>query len=311
MPLKTCRNCGIPNGPRAFYCGSCDEPFTATIAKSRVASQPKTQLAYAVSQPRTSVAATPIPTLRPDAFSDKVGLLNLDPKGQFDDLYGKTDALSVIMASLAVYNQTQGRNRYHSLLVGGPSAGKSEIANRIQNVVGPDNVLRINSESASKAGMENEILGCPQLPPVLIVEEIEKIGDPQTLLWMLPALDTRQEIIKVTAKDGILRRKVPFVCIGTCNNLSKLERMHSGAIASRFTNKLFIPDMNDDMRYEILKTKIRILPNANEAWIPKAIDYCREIGDLSMRRIESVLMCGQDRLLTGEYQASLAATQRV
>lgn len=318
MPLKHCPKCNKSNGPRSFFCSRCQQPFEKTLAKAKhlyvplaapiphIATQPRYQ-----SVPICNTTGPTSPTLKPNAFAGSLGTLNLDPGHEFDDLLGKTDALNILMASLAVYNQTKGRNRYHSVLVGGPSAGKSEIINRIVNVVGSDNVLRINSESASKAGMENEILSHPtELPAILAIEEIEKCN-PDALLWLLSALDTRQEIIKVTARDGILRRKVPFVCVSTCNDLAKLERMHSGSIASRFTNKLHIPDMTDSMRREIFKLKIRAVPHSNEAWIDPAIDYCRSIGDLSMRKIESVLMCGQDRLLTGEYQRSLGATQKI
>lgn len=309
---KFCPACDTHVGNATMYC-SCGHQFLkgSGSAPHAVAALPPaiTRSADPISVfiPRIVVG----PTVTPYSFADSFGPLNLNPGDLFDDLYGKQEALGVIMAALAVYNQTNGRNRYHSLFIGGPSAGKTEIANRLEEMLGTDNVLRINSESASKAGMENAILEYPmQLPPVLIIEEIEKIGDPNTLLWMLPALDERRKIIKVTAKDGILTKPVPFICIGTCNNFGKLERMHSGAIASRFTNRLYIPDMDDDMRYKILLGKINKLSHYSEAWIEPAIKFCRESGDMSMRRLESVLMCGQDKLLTGEYQNTLRATSR-
>lgn len=312
---KVCSACGHSCGPRNFFCTYCEEPFKKTIAKSKTIHSYVPLAApvpHVATQPRTVVCNTAGPTLKPNAFADEGGILNLDPGSEFDDLYGKTDALSVVMASLRVFNQTGGRSRQHTLLIGSPAAGKSEILLRLSNVIGEENIMKINAESASKAGMENTILFYEgNLPPVLFLEEIEKTPHADSLLWTLPALDNRRKIIKVTAKDGIIPREVPFICIGTCNDIHKLNKFHSGSIASRFPNQLFIPDMDDNMRWNILKGKIKCLPNANDAWINPAIDYCRSVGNMSMRKIESVLMCGQDRLLTGEYQASLEATQKV
>jgi hypothetical protein len=235
MPNKICRSCHASVGPRSFKCSVCGSPFEGTIKKSQrmVFHNNSPTTTYNINipispQPQPAVATT----LKPQMFSNNVGTLNLDPGDRFDDLYGKTDALSIIMASLAVYNQTRGRNRYHSLLIGGPSAGKTEMLNRIEETVGKENVLRFNSESASKAGIEEMILTYPsELPPVLIVEEIEKCPNPDSLGWMLPALDTRMQVEKVTAKEGPRSRPVPFISIGSCNSLAKLEKMHSGSIA--------------------------------------------------------------------------------
>lgn len=310
MPNKVCQSCGHSCGPRNFFCPCCEKPFTKTLKKAKHSYIP--QMALSTPPPAIAVSRMATPSSIPAvAFKcEAPGILNLDPGNEFDDLYGKTDALNVVMSALAVYNQTNSRNRYHSLLIGSPAAGKSEIATRLMNVVGRENVLEVNAYDATKAGMEETILTYPgDLPPVLIYQELDKVKNEEAISWMLGALDTNQEIIRINKTDGLMRRKVPFISIATCNSLDKVKKFHGGAIADRFTNKLHVPDMTDDMRYAILTNKIKTLPNFNEKWVDKAIEYCHYVGDLSMRKLESVLMCGQDRLLTGEYQASLDATR--
>lgn len=317
MPFKLCPNqdCGEFCGVRSFHCPECGEPFPTTIKKAKGNVKIKVEGNRQSLVVNNNITVNPKGELKaaisPSFYADSCGQLNLDPGNLFDDLYGKEAAISITMSALNVYNTTGGSSRFNTLLIGSPAAGKTEVVNRIEKMVGEDNTLRFNSESASKAGMENEILNYPgDLPPLLIVEEIEKCHS-DSLLWMLPTLDPlRQELIKVTSKEGMQRRKVPFICIGTSNDIDKLTKMHAGSIADRFPNKVFMRDMDDNTRRKILICKLQKLPYYNEAWIQPAIDYCREVGDMSMRKIEAVLLCGQDKLLTGEYQATLRAATR-
>jgi hypothetical protein len=186
------------------------------------------------------------------------------------------------------------------------------MVDAIENMVGTDQVFRFNCENASLAGIQDSILEHPgDLPPLMIAEEICKVKNPDDLLWMIAALDKRRELIKITARDGIRRRKIPFICIATCNNLEKLTKWHSGAVASRFSNKVFLDDMSDEIRAKILTESIKDLRNYDPAWIPKAIELGRKSGDMTMRTLESILVCGQEKLLTGEYQSTYLKACRI
>jgi hypothetical protein len=308
VPFKICPQCGTQTGPRTLYCHFCQAPFEKTLKKfgHTVPVNTNTVNVNVSVAPSGKVKAQ---TINPKVFSDSCGELNLEPHNLFDDLYGKSEAVSIVMSALSLYNMTNGRSRVSNLICGGPASGKSEILNRFEQMLGRENVLRVNSETSTKAGIENEILNYPgNLPPVLMLEEIEKTQS--DLSWLLGILDGRGELIKVTAKEGMQRRRVPFICIATCNSLKKLEQMHSGSIASRFSNKIFIKDIDSSTMYQILLNKLKQIPNYDPCWIEPAIECCRQTGEFSIRRAEAILLCGQERLMDGSYQATLRATSQ-
>lgn len=315
MPFKTCGKCQAKSGPRVLYC-KCGAPFIKTLKAfgHHITSKPK---AVATVKNDANVVVNNNFMFQgngsgfkfnPSDYHNSFGPLNLNPGTLFDDLYGKSDALTIIMSALKTYNDTDGAVRIHSLIIGSPSSGKTELLNRIELMVGKDQVFRTNSESMSKAGAENSILNFPgPLPPILIIEELEKT-DPDNLRWLLSAIDTRQEIIKITAKEGVERRSVPFICIGTCNNLEKLQKMHSGSIASRFSNKVFVKDMDDSTLCKILIDNLHKIPNHDIRWAQAAIDLARELGEVSVRKCLAIMFCGREKLLTGEYAKILKSS---
>lgn len=304
MPYKPCAKCDKLVGVRTLRCACGSETFVRLAKPARNSVSVVNNITVNPSIDQTK-------TVKPSFYADSCGTFNLDPGNAFDGLYGKDEPLSIILASLKAYNETRGESRYNCLAAGSVSAGKSELLNRIELMVGKENVFRFNGESASLAGVQNELLTYPgDIPSLLIAEEIDKCPNPDSLLWMLAALDTRRELIKISGREGIERRKVPFICLATCNSIEKLERWHSGAILSRFPNTFFIEDMTEEVMTLILTDKLKTLPYYDVAWIPPAIEFCRTIGNMQMRKIESVLMCGQEKLLTGEYQATLLKASR-
>jgi hypothetical protein len=305
MPLKTCNACSTGNGPNAHACKGCGTPFSkkGQTVHQMVASQPPA-IVRSVERPASNHGVI---TIKPSFYENGDGAFNLNPNGAFDHLYGKDAALSLILSSLNAYNVTKGEIRPHCLAVGSPSSGKTTTLDAIERMVGKDNVFRFNAETASLAGVMNTILNWPDdnpLPPLLIAEEICKVKHPDDLLWMVQALDKHATIEKITARET-KKKVVPFLCIATCNNFNKLADWHSGAVASRFSsNTFYLDDMTDDIRRNILRETLKNIPNGNPAWIDKAIEFGHEVGKTTPRQLEGILVCGMEKLMTGEYQAT-------
>lgn len=311
---KTCVGCQEVNPSFNKNCQKCNAVFekrvNTYIPTGRPRGRPKKNtenLVLAAPRPEKTKATTEPVKFNPSYFADSPGVFNLDPGSLFRDLYGKDAQIDLIMSALRTYNDTMGQDRLHTLLVGDPSGGKSEITKRIIHMVGQENVLAFDGHSATVAGISNEILEYPgNLPPLLVIQEIEK--SKADLSWLLGVLDTAAELVKVTARDGIRRRRVPFLCLATCNSLEKLESMHSKSIADRFIQKVFVKPMDEKTLFEMMKQEVRKIPDFSYSWIPEAIRLGKKRGDMSVRAIKGILLSGRERLLDGSYEKILAET---
>lgn len=237
-----------------------------------------------------------------------IGNVNLKHHKQyFEHLYGLDPQISIVLSALQVAKDTDYKKRYHSVLWGKPGCGKSEILHGIKKMAGEGNVIEFDGTQTTAAGAIRMLVDAPVIPPVLIIEEIEKVPD-APFLWLLSALDGRTEIRKTTIR-GTIQRKVPFVCVATVNDLELFESRHDGAMASRFSHKVYCPRPNKETLRRILTREIESM-DGNMDWIDPALEYCVHVeNNTDPRRVIAVCLTGRDDLLTGKFQKNLAACQ--
>src|SRR5204863_1375182 len=108
--------------------------------------------------------------------------------------------------------------RNHCLLWGRPACGKTEILLAVERMLGPEAVVKLDATMTSKAGAENLLLELEAVPPVLLIEELEKC-DAGNLPWLLGVLDQRGEVIKTNARIGTVRKEARCLCLATVNDL--------------------------------------------------------------------------------------------
>ena len=231
--------------------------------------------------------------------------VSLDSREHFSHLYGLDAQISVVLSALQVAKDTGYQKRYHSVLWGKPGCGKSEILHGIKAMAGEGKVMEFGGTQTTAAGAIRMMMDAPVIPPVLIIEEIEKVPD-APFLWLLSALDGRTEIRKTTIR-GMIHRKVPFVCVATVNDLELFESRHDGAMASRFSHKIYCPRPSEEVLKRILTREIESI-DGNPAWIQPALNYCINVEkNTDPRRVIAVCLTGRDDLLSGKFQANLTA----
>jgi len=231
---------------------------------------------------------------------------SLNRNGHFDHIYERSSQISLIESSLNAFITSELRNRFHCVLWGEPASGKTEILRSFSKMLGPELILELDATSTTKAGAERILLEAEHVPPVMICEEIEKT-DEASLRWLLGVLDHRGEIRKTTNR-GQRQRNVKMLCLATINDMPLFKRVMDGALASRFSQKIYCPRPSKQVLRLILSREVEKI-DGNPAWIEPAIDYCVDIEDTNdPRRVVTVCLSGQDRLLTGEYQEWLAET---
>jgi hypothetical protein len=147
------------------------------------------------------------------------------------------------------------------------------------------------------------------IPPIMLIEELEKVDSPIILKFLLGLLDDRSEINKLNYRIGHDRRKVKLLCLATVNDMAKLTNTHAGAVASRFTNQLFCPRPTRDVVAQILRRDVDTVYSKIEhrhLWIEPTLKYVYdEEKNTDPRRSRFVCLVGKDKLLDGSFQESL------
>lgn len=229
---------------------------------------------------------------------------------EFEGLFDRAAHIRVIFSSLKTMKKTEGMRRNHCLLWGLPACAKSTLFNGVMKVLGPGGYLSINSNSATKAGIEKIFLhhvAQVGLPPILFIEEIEKTQEAILTTW-LSIMDDRAEVRKVnfrTAQSADAR----VLCIATANDKVLLDRLmggrdnHPGALSSRFTKKLYVPRPNAETMKRILLRDIKLYGGRDE-WADKCLEIAGELNTNDPRTVLSFLD-GGDRLMDGHYKEDI------
>jgi hypothetical protein len=236
--------------------------------------------------------------------------LNTDLGHHFDHIYDRDSQIRLVNSAVRAAIDSNFEHRFNAVLYGPPACGKTEILNTFARMLGEDAVLRFDCTSTTKAGAEKILLESAFLPSILIAEEIEKTSE-DSLRYMLGLLDHRAEIRKTNFRIGTQSRKVRMLVLATVNDVGLFERMMDGALASRFSHKVYCPRPTREVLRRILEREV-VKPGKDgnplgkRSWINPALDYAldRE-GTNDPRRVLTICLSGGDRLLNGSYQKDL------
>lgn len=226
--------------------------------------------------------------------------------GHFSHLYGRDAQIEIVRSAIRAATESNMEERFHCVLYGQPASGKTEILRSFARWIGSDSVLSFDATSTTAAGAIEVLKEAESIPPILIIEEIEKT-DEQSLRWLLGVLDQRGEIRKTTYR-GTIQRSVKLLCLATVNDMGLFGRMMDGALASRFSHKIYCPRPDRAILHRILDREVARHGGKRE-WIRPALDWCLdEERTTDPRRATAVCMSGRDALLTGAYQTCLRQT---
>jgi hypothetical protein len=228
-----------------------------------------------------------------------------DYEEKFNHLFGLDAHVARIKRALEAGLMSDWQHRLHCALIGPPGCGKSDICRTIKAMLGEEAVLEFDATATTAAGAIKELAEREILPRVVIIEEAEKADD-KALDFLLAALDLRAEIRKTTARATI-QRDTKLFAIATVNNVDLFLKLKAGALASRFSQKIFFKRPSRDQLEMILQREVTKV-NGDYAWISPTLDYADEVDLTDPRAVISICMCGREMLVTGEYQEMLRET---
>lgn len=237
--------------------------------------------------------------------------VNTELGDHFDHIYDRNDQIKIIHSAIVAGKDSEWENRFHCVLFGPPGCGKSDILLSMGHMLGKENeaYLKFDATSTTEAGAQRILLESSYIPPVFIVEEIEK-QEESKLRWMLSILDHRAEVRKANFRTGLVSAQRKMLCLATVNDLGLFKRVLSGALCSRFAHEIYCPRPDREILRRILEREVSKV-SGNRAWIEPTLKFCfdeHRIND--PRKIVPVCLCGKDALLDGSYQESLLRTQR-
>jgi hypothetical protein len=339
MPWKTCQNpdCDNLSGPRALKCKACGEPFPSTLRafghlppidsqrnrnnvvvnntinitrgnKNRVVSSPSIDIDelddFEIDDTDDYIGRTPI-------LPVEDSIINIDPTGYFDHLFDREDQINILVSATRTAIDSDFQIRTHIILHGPPAGGKTSLSTAFIEMVGEEHCYRIDATTSTQAGIISDLFENRQPGSVkfIVIDEIEKC-DKEYLRWLLGVMDDRAELRVNNTRVGSLQMPLAALVIATTNNIQLIEGMMGGALASRFTEKVYCPRVRDQTIHKAVMQKLKMLRgvdiNEASAWADKAIEYVRDVeGTDDIRRMIAVAVNGRERLLTGEFQAIL------
>jgi len=230
-----------------------------------------------------------------------------DWDAHFEHLYGLDSHIARVKAALAAAIGSGFRNRFNTVLSGPPGCGKSDIALSMKAALGEGAVMSFDTTSTTAAGLTKTLNDLEIMPRVIIFEEIEKASS-DALLPILGIADQRGEINKTTAR-GTIDKSVKALCIATVNDFDLFEKMQAGALASRFSNKVFFKRPEREVSMRILRREIAKV-DGDQDWAEPAYDYCESHGITDVREMISICLCGADGLLDGSFQKMMDETSK-
>lgn len=241
---------------------------------------------------------------------DKVlGEINLVPNGHYARLYNREPQINRILGALRLGKRTDWSKRTHSILDGPPGCGKTEIMLSTSRMLGEENKAWrwFDATSMTKAGVLEELIESPVVPPVLFIEEIEKC-DEASLRWLLGVMDTRGQIRRTNYRVGNQAKHVRMCVIASANDVNLLRKLMSGALYSRFQNKIYCPRPDRVVMEQILTRECQEIKGKTE-WIEPTLQFaCDKWCMTDPRDVITIMSCGGDDLLKGSYQKDYEAT---
>ena len=227
----------------------------------------------------------------------------------FSHLYDRDAQVTIVMSALEAALESDWRNRFHTVLMGPPACGKTELLTTLRRLLGDDAVLMLDGTATTQAGLTKELAEREELPRVIVIEEIEK-SEESALRVLLGLLDTRGELRKVTAREKI-SRECRVLCFATVNDIEKFNSMLSGALGSRFAHQVYCPKPTRDLMAKILTREVTAIAG-NARWIIPTLDYMFDIlKSADPRKGIALCLSGRDMWLNGSYIKMLEEVRKV
>ena len=216
-------------------------------------------------------------------------------KAHISHLIGLDEKWEAIRGVLEAGIVCDWEDRLNVALIGPPGCGKSDMLRSLKRALGNDAVLEFDATSMTTAGVIKLLEERTVLPRCIFVEEIEKSPKDSTN-FLLALADLRAEIRKTTHRDNI-QRDINVLVICTVNGKKLFEQRASGALASRFTNKLYFKRPDRAMLRKILEREIiKIKGDLN--WIDPVLDWCDKTNETDPRAVQSLLKTYRQRWVT-------------
>jgi len=244
-----------------------------------------------------------------------VGSVNLDfPPDTFARLYGRDAQIRRTMDALILGRDTGWTKRKHTLLLGPPGCGKTELMLILSRAMGKEGEAWtwFDATSTTKAGAIEQLMQATVSPPILFVEEIEKTHE-SSLRWLLGLMDERGEVRRTNYRVGNQVKALKKCVVATCNNDQLLKAMDAGALYSRFANRVYCPEPSREVLEKILLREVKEVIQSDTdrdyEWVQRALEFgYDECGIRDPRELINMVLCGRDRLLDESYQADFKAT---
>lgn len=222
--------------------------------------------------------------------------INVDRGTFFDHLFDREAQIEILYSAIKAAVDSDFQSRFHTVLLGPPGSGKTDLLRSVQAMLGDVHVLLLNGPSTTKAGAEQILMTLDRIQPFVLIEEIEKMH-PAHMQWLLGLLDERGEVRRTNARDGHHSRDAKVLCIATINDQERFLGLMHGALASRFSHEIYCPRPSSDVLQRIALREIEKV-GGNPYWADPAVKYCTLIeGSYDPRRIVSVCLSGRDELL--------------
>lgn len=225
--------------------------------------------------------------------------------------YGRAAQLRLLFGAIETAVASDFRVTPHLLLDGPPGGGKSHALRLLKSFLGPDGFLEIDGPTTTRAGLEQIFLKTTNHPPVLIIEEIDR-ADSGVYEVLLAITDDRREVRKTVHRMQTAREVVTLV-IAAANDRIVFDRRlggtpeNPGRLSSRF-QKIYFPQPGAAELGRILTREARHYPDFKIEWVDACLELMRVRGETDPRKAIRWLS-GRDRLLDGQYQRDLAASE--
>jgi hypothetical protein len=216
------------------------------------------------------------------------------------DIYGLDPQIRLIWDSLTSLVESDFQHRSHVCCYGQPGSGKTTVCNRFYEIISAHSpqgsILRFTASQTTKAGLENILIEAHPKPSLIVLEEIDKTPQ-DNVSALLDICNTDGLLRKANARDGMKEIPMQSLVICTVNNLIRFKGYHDGALASRFSQKVFFPRPNPEVLRLIALREIRKM-KGDERWAKKALAQLASEGTNDPRRLRAILT-SRKRLMDG------------